>query len=112
VDDNRDAAQTLADLVTLLGHEAAVAFDGPGAIETVRADGIDCVLCDIGLPGISGYDVARALRASHGPGIRLIAVSGYAQAEDVRNARDAGFDGHLAKPFDPAELERLLAQGP
>jgi PAS domain S-box-containing protein len=109
VDDNRDAAETLADIVTMLGHEAAVAFDGPGAIQAAGANGVDCVLCDIGLPGISGYDVARALRSTHGPALRLIAVSGYAQADDVKNARDAGFDGHLAKPFDPAELERLLA---
>jgi CheY-like chemotaxis protein/two-component sensor histidine kinase len=109
IDDNRDAAESLAELVKVLGHEAAVAFDGQRGIEQMRASGFDCVLCDIGLPGLSGYDVARVLRASHGPSLRIIAVSGYAQAEDVRNAKEAGFDGHLAKPYDPAELERMLA---
>jgi signal transduction histidine kinase len=109
IDDNRDAAESLAELVKMLGHEAAVAFDGPRGIEQVRANGFDCVLCDIGLPGLSGYEVARALRASHGRNIQLFAVSGYAQAEDVKAARDAGFDGHVAKPYDPAEIERVLA---
>ncbi len=68
-----------------------------------------CVLCDIGLPGFSGYDVARALRASHGRNIQLFAVSGYAQPEDVRNATEAGFDAHVAKPCDLVDIERLLA---
>jgi PAS domain S-box-containing protein len=107
VDDNVDAAQSLADFVELLGHVAEVAFDGPSAIAAARATSPDVVLCDLGLPGVSGYEVAKALRAS-GDGIRLYAVSGYAQPEDVRRALDSGFDGHLAKPVDPDELERLL----
>jgi CheY-like chemotaxis protein len=67
------------------------------------------VLCDLGLPGMDGYEVAPALRAAGADGARLIAVSGYARPEDVRRARAAGFDGHIAKPPDPAEIERLLA---
>jgi PAS domain S-box-containing protein len=108
VDDNRDAAETLALIVTMLGHEAAVAFDGPAALEQLRRDPFDTVLCDIGLPGMSGYEVARALRASHGADLRLIAVSGYARPEDVQEAAASGFDGHVRKPCDLAEIERML----
>ena len=109
VDDNRDAAESLAQIVALLGHEAAVAFDGPSAIESARAGGYDTVLCDIGLPGMSGYELAQALRASHGAGLRLIAVTGYAQPEDVQRAAGAGFDGHLVKPAELSVIERWLA---
>ncbi len=108
VDDNRDAAESLADIVTMLGHEATVAFDGPEAVEKVRGDSFDAVLCDIGLPGMSGYEVAKTLRASHGPSLRLIAVSGYAQPDDVKNAIAAGFDGHVAKPCNPVDIGQLL----
>jgi CheY-like chemotaxis protein len=86
-----------------------VAFDGPSAIEKARLNRPDVVLCDIGLPGMSGYEVATALRASDANGMQLIAVSGYAQPEDVKKAVDAGFDGHVAKPCDPEQIERLLA---
>jgi CheY-like chemotaxis protein len=109
VDDNRDAAESLADLVRMLGHGADVAYDGPTAIEKVRADPPDVVLCDIGLPGMSGYEVAQVLRASHAKGTKLIAVSGYAQPEDVKRAIEAGFDDHVAKPCDPDQIRRLLS---
>jgi CheY-like chemotaxis protein len=109
VDDNVDAAQSLADVLRMAGHVVEVAFDGPSAIEKVRLDPPDVVLCDLGLPGMSGYDVARRLRASGANGLQLIAVSGYAQPEDVKKAVEAGFDGHVAKPCDPDEIERLLA---
>jgi signal transduction histidine kinase/CheY-like chemotaxis protein len=109
VDDNTDAAESLAEIVGLLGHVVEIALDGPSAIEKARAGRPDVVLCDIGLPGMSGYEVARALRAEGDPRLRLIAVSGYAGPEDVSRAAEAGFDAHLAKPADPAEIERLLA---
>jgi signal transduction histidine kinase len=109
VDDNEDAAETLASVVRLLGHDAAVALDGPGALAQAGAASFDAVLCDIGLPGMTGYDVARALRASHGPAIRLVAVTGYAQPDDVREAAAAGFDAHVAKPCDIDTIARLLA---
>jgi CheY-like chemotaxis protein len=109
VDDNVDAADSLAELVELFGHTAEIAHDGPTALAKARLNPPDVVLCDIGLPGMSGYEVARALRASpHGP-MRLVAVSGYALPEDVARAAAAGFDGHIAKPPDPDEIARALA---
>jgi PAS domain S-box-containing protein len=108
VDDNRDAAESLADLVRLFGHEVDLAFDGPSALAKALEWAPEVVLCDIGLPGMSGYEVARALRAGPAAGAQLIAISGYAQPEDLARAADAGFDGHLAKPPDPAHVERLL----
>jgi len=107
VDDNVDAANSLADLLRLLGHEVEVAHDGPSALEKLEASTPDIVCCDIGLPGMSGYDVARQVR-DKGKAIRLVAVSGYARADDVKRAREAGFDAHLAKPPDPDEIARLL----
>jgi PAS domain S-box-containing protein len=109
VDDNRDAAETLAQLVELLGHAPDVALDGQAALRAVeRGPCVDVVLCDLGLPGMDGYEVARTLRARHGDAIRLFAVSGYAQPEDVARARQAGFDGHIAKPPDPGAIARAL----
>ena len=110
VDDNADAAESLADLLRVLGHTVEVAFDGPSAVEKARASPPDAVLCDLGLPGMSGYEVARALRAALPGRTQLVALSGYAQPEDVRRAVQAGFDAHVAKPADPAELERLVAR--
>jgi PAS domain S-box-containing protein len=109
VDDNPDAADSLGDLVRMLGHPADVAYDGPSALEKARAHPPALVLCDLGLPGMTGYEVARALRATAAGPMQLVAVSGYAQPADVQRALEAGFDGHLAKPCDPAEIERLLA---
>ncbi len=107
VDDNADAAESLAEIVRLQGHAAEVAYDGPTAIEKFRANPPDVVFCDIGLPGMSGYEVAKALRPG-ADGTQLIAVSGYAQPEDVKRAMEAGFDRHVTKPCDPEQIERLL----
>jgi CheY-like chemotaxis protein len=107
VDDNPDAARSLAEVVEMLGHAAVVAYDGASALAKALADPPDTVLCDIGLPGMSGYEVAQALRENR-EGIQLFAVSGYAQPDDVKKAIAAGFDGHIAKPVDVADLERLL----
>jgi CheY-like chemotaxis protein len=93
----------------MLGHTVEVVYDGPSAIERVRANPPSVVLCDLGLPGMSGYEVARRLRASGVKGIHLVAVSGYAGPEDVSNAVRAGFDEHLAKPCGPEQIERLLS---
>jgi CheY-like chemotaxis protein len=109
VDDNRDQADVLAHFVRMLGHDVEVAYDGPSALALARERAFDVVLCDIGLPGMDGYAVARALRREATPGAKLVAVSGYALPEDVSRALEAGFDLHLAKPPDPGEVERLLA---
>jgi CheY-like chemotaxis protein len=108
VDDNSDAAESLADLVRLLGHDAEVARDGAEALAVARTRRHDVIFCDLGLPRLSGFEVARALRAERGASVRLIAVSGYAQAEDRRAAAAAGFDRHLAKPPDPVQIESEL----
>jgi PAS domain S-box-containing protein len=109
VDDNHDAAESLAEVVRMLGHDADVAFDGWSAVEKARARPPDVLLCDIGLPGLSGYQVARLLRSDRRfDGVRLVAVSGYAQPEDRQRALEAGFVEHLAKPAEPEVLGRLL----
>ncbi len=109
VDDNIDSAESLADVIRMLGHAADVAYDGPSAVEKAQANPPHVVLCDIGLPGMDGYAVAQALRATQREGMRLVALSGYAQPEDVMRALAAGFDAHLAKPCDPELVERLLS---
>jgi signal transduction histidine kinase len=109
VDDNVDAAESLCDLVAFLGHSVEAVHDGPTAIARVREHHPEVVLCDIGLPGMDGYDVARAIRSEPDlADVRLVAVSGYAQPEDRARARSAGFDAHVAKPADPADIGRLL----
>ncbi|HYG66430.1 MAG TPA: response regulator, partial [Anaeromyxobacteraceae bacterium] len=109
VDDNEDAAETLAELVALFGHETDVAHDGPSAVAKACAGRPDVVLCDIGLPGFSGYEVAKRVRATVADPVKLIAVSGYARPEDRAKAVEEGFDAHLSKPLDPDVLESLLA---
>jgi signal transduction histidine kinase/CheY-like chemotaxis protein len=110
VEDNRDAADSLRMLLELAGHEVAVAYTGAEGLRAAQARRPDVVLCDLGLPGLSGFEVARALRqGADTAGVRLIAVSGYGRDEDQRRAREAGFDEVLVKPVSPAVLERLLA---
>ncbi len=109
VDDNVDAAESLCDVVAFLGHSVEAVYDGRAALARVRERHPDVVLCDIGLPGMDGYEVARAIRADPTlAGIRLVAVSGYAQPEDRARATNAGFDAHVAKPADPSAIERLI----
>lgn len=110
VDDHRDAADSLALLLRLLGAEAHVARDGPSALAAARAVRPAVVLLDLGMPGMDGYEVARRLRRE--PGWRdvvLVALTGWGQEEDRRRSREAGFDHHLVKPVDPPALEALLA---
>ncbi|ABS26558.1 ATP-binding protein [Anaeromyxobacter sp. Fw109-5] len=111
IEDNLDAGQTLADLLELEGHRAHVASDGREGIALARELKPDVVLCDIGLPDMSGHDVARALRSDATlRSTRLIALTGYAQPEDRQRAREAGFDGHLPKPPDLEELWRSIEE--
>jgi PAS domain S-box-containing protein len=111
VDDNLDAANTMAMLLRILGHDVRTAHDGSSAMEAAQAWRPDIVLLDIGLPGMDGYEVARRLRAI--PDLRaciLVAVTGYGQEEDRRRSANAGFDHHLVKPVDPQALTELLAE--
>ncbi|HEY6005736.1 MAG TPA: response regulator [Anaeromyxobacter sp.] len=108
VDDQDASAQTLAEVLEMLGHTVEIAMDGPSAVAKARANPPDVVICDIGMPGMSGCDVARALRAA-GLAARLLALSGYARPDDVEAAIAAGFDAYVVKPADIDELERLLA---
>jgi CheY-like chemotaxis protein len=109
VADNRDTAETLAEVVEMFGHDAEIAFDGPSAVERVRAHKPDVVLCDIGMPGMSGLEVVRRLREQpECRDLRIAALTGFGQEEDRRRTREAGFDAHLAKPVDIASLQRLL----
>jgi PAS domain S-box-containing protein len=111
VDDNRDAASSLAMLLELEGHKTVVAHDGPTALEAAERHRPDVMLLDIGLPRMNGYDVGRAVRREPwGATLTLIALTGWGQAEDRRRSQEAGFDGHLVKPVDPATLLELLAQ--
>src|SRR5690606_12271186 len=99
VDDNDDAAETLAELLRMLGHEVEVATDGPSALARVDAFVPDLGLVDLGLPVMDGFEVARRLRATVGlEGIPLVAVTGYGQERDRVAAREAGFDELLVKP--------------
>jgi signal transduction histidine kinase len=110
VDDNKDAADSLAMLLRLQGHQVRVAHDGPGALEIAKEDSPDLVLLDIGMPGMDGYEVAGRMRRQFGPGnIRLAALTGWGQQEDRRRTAEAGFDYHLVKPVEPNVLENLLA---
>jgi PAS domain S-box-containing protein len=109
VDDNVDAADSLAMLLGLSGHQVRTAYGGPAALEAVGGYRPEVVLLDIGLPGMDGYEVARQLRrGSAGSGVTLVALTGYGQEDDRRKTHDAGFDHHLVKPVDPDELTRLL----
>jgi CheY-like chemotaxis protein len=109
VDDNVDAAASLAQLLQLEGHESQAVYGAREALECVNSFKPEVVLLDIGLPQMNGYEVARRLRAVDGcTRLKLIALTGYGQSEDRQKALAAGFDAHLAKPVDLAALGRLL----
>ncbi len=106
VDDNVDAADSLCTLLRLWGYDARAAYDGPAGLEVASALLPDCLVLDIGLPGLDGYELAQRLRAH--PRLsraKLVALSAYSDGE---RARAAGFDYQLVKPADPEELEALL----
>jgi CheY-like chemotaxis protein len=110
VDDNVDAAESLALLLRLEGHDVRVAHDGPTALAAVEDEPPALVFLDIGMPVMNGYDVARRLRQRPGLGnLLLVAMTGWGQEEDRRRSLEAGFDHHLVKPVEPDALHRLLA---
>jgi len=113
VDDNADVAQGLRLFLELKGADVQVAADGPAALRAIEARAPEVVLLDIGLPGMSGYEVARRIRAlPGGRQMRLYAVTGWGQEDDKRLAKEAGFDEHLTKPINTAVLLKLLATPP
>ena len=113
VDDNVDAAMSLAQLLELDGHESQAVYGALEALESASQFRPEIVLLDIGLPEMNGYEVARRLREMGQlgslPPMKLIALTGYGHSDDKARAFAAGFDAHLAKPVDLTALERMLA---
>jgi CheY-like chemotaxis protein len=110
VDDNVDAADSIAKILRLFGHDVRCEYDGPAALAAARDYAPDVIVLDIGLPGMDGYEVAKRLRAmegGHRP--RVVAVTGYGQEEDRLRSRASGFDQHLTKPVDPEALQAFVA---
>jgi CheY-like chemotaxis protein len=109
VEDNRDSADSLRLLLEFSGHDVAVAYSGHDGVKAAEQYQPDVVLCDIGLPGLDGYGVARKLRDSPATAkARLIAVTAYGQDEDRRRSHEAGFEQHLVKPVGPDALQWVL----
>ena len=110
IDDNVDANDSLKALLRMMGHEVSTAFDGATGYELIRDTRLQIVLCDIGLPGMDGYQVITKVRDTvKGPMPVMIALTGYGQPEDRARALAAGFDHHMTKPVDVEELLRLIA---
>ncbi len=107
VDDNADAADSLAALLSADGHHAEAVYAPASALERTRQMAPEVVLLDIGLPGMDGYELASRIRRAH-PSIRLIALTGYGQSRDIERARQAGFDAHIVKPVDAERLNEVL----
>ena len=110
VDDNEDAADSLATLLGVMQYQVRVAYDGPEAIEAADEFEPAVALLDIGLPKLSGYDIARHIRRTRGDNVLLVAITGWGQDEDRRKAREAGFDHHFTKPADFEVLVELIEQ--
>jgi CheY-like chemotaxis protein len=110
VDDNEDALESLSLLVKLLGNEVSTARDGFEAVEVAQRHRPEIVFMDLGMPRLNGYEAARRIREQPwGLDITLIAITGWGQLEDRRRTEEAGFDRHLVKPVEVAELRTLLA---
>jgi len=111
-DDNQDAAESLSMLLQLAGHEVRVAHSGQTAVSLAQLFRPDIALLDIGMPDLSGYEVARRLRQeSWAKSLQLIALTGWGQDRDRRQAFEAGFDHHLSKPVDPDKLVEMIGNG-
>jgi CheY-like chemotaxis protein len=110
-DDNVDSAESLASLLRMAGADVRTAHDGEEALEVMSAFRPEVAFIDIGMPSMSGYDVAmKTRRSTWGDGIVLIAITGWGQSEDKRLSREAGFDIHLVKPVTASRLHALLAE--
>jgi len=110
VDDNEDSASSMALLLKFNGNDTAIAFSGPEALQKVEEFRPEAVLLDIGLPGMDGYEVCRAIRAlPYGPNMKIVAVTGWGQDDDRQRTHEAGFDAHLVKPVDFTVLLETLS---
>ena len=111
IEDDADTAGILKEALELDGHEVQVAHDGPEGLAKARATRPEVVLCDIGLPGMDGYEVARAFGTDDAlRGVLLVALTGHALPEDLERAEQAGFHRHLAKPPDFDRLAAILSE--
>ena len=111
VDDNRDGAESLTQLLEVLGHEVVTAFDGVEAVEKAREFRPEVVLMDVGMPRMNGYEATRRIREHDwGAGMTIIALTGWGQDGDRKLSREAGCDGHLVKPVSLPDLERKLGE--
>jgi DNA-binding response OmpR family regulator len=110
VDDNHDAADMLADLLGVQGFKVRTAYNGTDGIRLMQEYEPRIGILDIGLPDILGYDIATAAREQLHENVLLIAVTGWGSEEDVERALEAGFDVHVTKPADPADLIALIQQ--
>jgi CheY-like chemotaxis protein len=110
-DDNRDAGETLAMLLRLDGHEVHVATNGIEAVEIFTQTRPEVAILDIGMPGLSGHEVAQRIRELGGAPVILIAVTGWGQKSDKDKAAASGFDHHFTKPVEPTLLSQLLGEG-
>lgn len=112
IEDNQDAADILREVLEMYEHQVEVAHTGPDGLEAAKAFHPEVVLCDLGLPGMDGYAVANAMRKDPDTkGTRLVALTGYGQAEERARARASGFDEHLTKPVGLDEIQRVLVGG-
>jgi CheY-like chemotaxis protein len=112
VDDNRDGAASLAMLLTVMGNDTRTAHDGLEGVEMAETFRPDLIVLDIGLPKLNGYDACRRIREKPwAKNTVIVAATGWGQEEDRRRSAEAGFDHHLVKPVDAAEVTRLLAKG-
>jgi CheY-like chemotaxis protein len=111
VDDNRDAAGSLAMVLSSSGHRVLTANAGEQALQLAAQENPDAIVLDIGMPGMNGYDVARRIRGEPwGKSVFLVALTGWGQKEDIERAISAGFDFHMTKPADPERIEQVLEQ--
>ena len=108
IDDNKDTADSLAQWLRLSGHRVEVAYSGLSALACVRSLQPDVVVCDLGLPEITGYDFALTVRRESARPIRLVAHTGYDRPDEVSRCLECGFDAHVAKPAPPEYIERVL----
>lgn len=113
IEDNRDTARALSIALRILGHEVTLAFTGPEGLAKARELFHDIILCDIDLPGLDGYQIARSVRGDSSLAMTaLVAVTGYVASENVRQATEAGFDLHMQKPLSIEDLQWVLEQFP